>query len=306
MSARFRTATLCGASVLARWLVAAAGPPRCPRPIPCQHPARVATILDQIIAHKRTVEVPLLPPVDRAALRDLPPCRGFRAALTRADGRPINVIAECKKASPSKGVFAPTYDPVLTAFHYVHGGASCVSVLTDARWFQGSLNDLLAVRAAIQLPIIRKDFTVDQRQIAQTRLAGADAILLIAACLETGLMRDLRGFAGDLGLDVLVEVHDTDEAMRALAIGADLVGVNNRNLHDFTVSLDRTIELLSGLRGDGRVVVSESGIRQRDDTRRLEQHGVDAVLVGETLMLAPDPVAELHRLRGTLAHGRVN
>ncbi len=261
----------------------------------------MATILDQIIAHKRAVEVPLLPPLDRAALRDLPPCRGFRAALARNGAGPIRVIAECKKASPSKGVFAPDYDPVLTAFHYVHGGASCLSVLTDERWFQGHLDHLLAVRASVQLPIIRKDFTVDPRQIAQARLAGADAILLIAACLETGVMRDLLGFAKDLGLDVLVEVHDVDEAMRALAVGADLVGVNNRNLHDFTVSLDRTLELLSGLRGDGRVVVSESGIRNRDDCRMLEQAGVDAVLVGETLMLSPDPVAALHQLRGTIA-----
>lgn len=266
----------------------------------------MATILDQIIAHKRAVEVPLLPPVDRAALRDLPPCRGFRAALERRLTGPIRVIAECKKASPSKGVFAPDYDPVLTAFHYVHGGASCLSVLTDERWFQGTLDHLLAVRANVQLPIIRKDFTVDARQISQARLAGADAILLIAACLETGPLRDLHGFARDLGLDVLVEVHDVEEAVRALAVGADLIGVNNRNLHDFSVSLDRTLELLPGLLGDGRVVVSESGIRGRDDCRRLEQAGVDAVLVGETLMLAPDPVAALQALRGTLARGLVS
>ena len=263
----------------------------------------MATILDKIIAHKRAAEVPLLPPVDRAALRDLPPCRGFRAALARAGQGPIRVIAECKKASPSKGVFAPDYDPVRTAFHYVHGGASCLSVLTDGRFFQVTLEHLLAVRAAVQLPIIRKDFTIDQRQIAEARLAGADAILLIAACLETGLMRDLHGFARDLGLDVLVEVHDADEALRALSIGSTLVGVNNRNLHDFSVSLSRTIELLPGLLGDGRVVVSESGIRDRDDCRLLEQAGVDAVLVGETLMLSPDPVVALQRLRGTVARG---
>ena len=137
--------------------------PGCLASAAAEHAARVSTILDQIISHKRAVEVPLLPPIDRAALRDLPPCRGFRAALARNGSGPIRVIAECKKASPSKGVFAPNYDPVLTAFHYVHGGASCLSVLTDQRWFQGRLADLLAVRAAIQLPIIRKDFTVDPR-----------------------------------------------------------------------------------------------------------------------------------------------
>ena len=263
----------------------------------------MATILDEIIAHKRSAELPALPPVDRAALRDLPPCRGFRAALARAGAGPIRVIAECKKASPSKGVFAPDYDPVRTAFEYVHGGASCLSVLTDARFFQGSLADLLAVRAAVQLPIIRKDFTVDVRQIAEARLAGADAVLLIAACLEQGAMRDLHGFARDLGLDVLVEVHDADEAARAIAMGADLVGVNNRDLRDFSVSLARTVELLPGLLAAGRVVVSESGIATRADCRHLEDAGVDAVLVGETLMLAADPVAALHRLRGTVARG---
>ncbi len=264
----------------------------------------MSTILDQIVIHKRAVEVPRLPQVDRAALRDLPPCRGFRAALVRPRApKPdswIRVIAECKKASPSKGVFAPNYDPVLTAFHYVVGGASCLSVLTDEKWFQGSLNDLVRVRSQVQLPIIRKDFVVDVRQIAEARLVGADAVLLIAACLEPGLMRDLHGFARDLGLDVLVEVHDATEAMHAVQLGADLIGVNNRNLHDFSVTLDRTIELLPGLLAPGRVVVSESGIRNRADCRRLEDAGVDAVLVGETLMLSPDPEAALKQLRGKL------
>lgn len=264
----------------------------------------MATILDQIVAHKRAVEIPRLPPVDRSVFRDLPPCRGFRAALERprqGTGRAIRVIAECKKASPSKGVFAPGYDPVLTAFRYVVGGASCLSVLTDERWFQGSLADLVKVRAQVQIPIIRKDFVVDPRQIAEARLAGADAVLLIAACLETGLMRDLHGFARELGLDVLVEVHDASEAMHAVQLGADLIGVNNRNLHDFSVSLERTFELLPGLLAPGRVVVSESGIRDRGDCRRLEDAGVDAVLVGETLMLSGDPESALRGLRGTLA-----
>lgn len=261
------------------------------------------TILDEIIAHKRATEVPRLPPVDRAALRDLPPCRGFRAALARERGGRIRVIAECKKASPSRGVFAPDYDPVLTAFAYVHGGAACLSVLTDERWFHGRLADLVAVRAQVALPLLRKDFTVDARQIAEARLGGADAVLLIAACLAQGELRDLHGFARELGLDVLVEVHDADEAMRALAIGADLIGVNNRDLRDFSVSLERTFELLPGLLGGGRVVVSESGIIERAQCRRLEEAGVDAVLVGETLMRAGDPAAALQRLRGAVAGG---
>jgi indole-3-glycerol phosphate synthase len=256
-------------------------------------------ILDEIVAHKRT-QLQRLPAVDRAALRDLPACRGFRAALSRPKGDTVHVIAECKKGSPSKGIFSHDYDPVVIAFQYVLGGAHCLSVLTDEKFFFGSLDDLMRVRANVTIPIIRKDFIVDERQIAQARLAGADAILLIVACLEDGQLRDLQGFARELGLDVLVEVHDADEAVRAVKAGADLVGVNNRDLRDFSVSLETTFELLPGLMGDGRVVVSESGIATRDDCRRLEAAGVDAVLVGEALMKAKTPDAEIKKLRGKL------
>lgn len=262
----------------------------------------MATILDQIVAHKRT-EIVRLPPVDRAALAGLPACRGFRAALRRDKGDTadtVHVIAECKKGSPSKGVLVADYDPVLIAYHYVVGGAHACSVLTDERFFLGHLDHLKAVRAAVPVPCIRKDFIIDERQIAEARLAGADAILLIVACLEDGRLRDLQGFARDCGLDVLVEVHDEDEALRALTQGADLVGVNNRNLHDFSISLDTTFALLPGLKGDGRVVVSESGIATRADCRRLEEAGCDAVLVGESLVTAADPVAALKKLRGKL------
>jgi indole-3-glycerol phosphate synthase len=257
-------------------------------------------ILDEIVAHKRRVELPRLPPLDRGALRGLPPCRGFRAALQRPAGDTIHVIAECKKGSPSKGIFVKDYDPVVIAYQYLLGGAHCCSVLTDETYFFGHLDHLRKVHEAVALPTIRKDFIVDQRQIAEARLAGADAILLIVACLEDGLMRDLHGFAKELGLDVLVEVHDADEALRALALGADLVGVNNRNLKDFSLSLDTTFGLLPGLLGGGRVVVSESGIFTREHCRSLEQAGVDAVLVGEALVTAADPVAALKRLRGRL------
>jgi indole-3-glycerol phosphate synthase len=257
-------------------------------------------ILDRIIARKKT-ELERLPPVDRAALRSLPPCRGFRAALKRPADDTIHVIAECKKGSPSKGVFVPDYDPVLMAYQYQVGGAHCCSVLTDETFFFGHLDHLRRVHQEVTLPAIRKDFIIDDRQIAEARLAGADAILLIAACLEDGRLRDLQGFAWELGLDVLVEVHDADEAVRALALGANLVGVNNRNLKDFSVSLDTTTSLLPALLGGGRVVVSESGITTRDDCRRLEQAGVDAVLVGEALMTARDPAAALKKLRGKLA-----
>jgi len=259
-----------------------------------------ADILDRIVATKRG-EIARLPPVDRAALRDLPACRGFRAALKRPPRDAIHVIAECKKGSPSKGIFLPDYDPVVIAFNYVVGGAHCLSVLTDREYFHGALADLERVRAQVTIPCIRKDFIIDERQIAEARLAGADAVLLIVACLEQGRLRDLQGFARELGLDVLVEVHDADEAVRALQADADLVGVNNRNLKDFSISLDTTYELLPALLGEKRVVVSESGIATREHCLALERAGVDAVLVGESLMTAKDPATALKRLRGALA-----
>ncbi len=256
-------------------------------------------ILEKIVAHKRT-EIVHLPLVDRGVLRDLPVCRGFRAALKRPANDTIHVIAECKKGSPSKGVFVKDYDPVVIAFQYLYGGASCCSVLTDERFFFGHLDHLKRVHADVAIPTIRKDFIIDARQIAEARLAGADAILLIVACLEDGELRDLQGFAKEIGLDVLVEVHDADEALRALKVGTDLVGVNNRNLKDFSVSLQNTYDLLPALIDGQRVVVSESGIHTRADCQALEAAGVDAVLVGEALMTAPDPSAALRKLRGKL------
>jgi indole-3-glycerol phosphate synthase len=262
----------------------------------------VATILDQIIDHKRT-EIVRLPKVDRTALAELPPTRGFRAALKRPAGTPIRVIAECKKGSPSRGIFVQDYDPVLTAYKYQLGGASCLSVLTDEKFFFGHGDHLVAVHAQVSLPAIRKDFIIDDRQIAQARAWGADAVLLIAACLSDGQLQDLQGLAWDLGLDVLVEVHDAEEANRALAAGADLIGVNNRNLKDFSISLETTFDLLPALLGGGRVVVSESGIFHREQCHRLEEAGIDAVLVGESLITSPDPSAALAKLRGTLVRG---
>ncbi len=258
-------------------------------------------ILDEIVAGKRRDELPRLAPVDRRVLEGLPPCRGFAAALQRPAGAAIRVIAESKKASPSKGVIRSDYDPVLNAYNYLLGGASCMSVLTDERWFGGTLDDLVAVRAAVDLPLLRKDFILDERQVAQARVAGADCILLIVACLEDGQLRDLDGFARDCGLDVLVEVHDADEAARAVALGFELIGVNNRDLNDFSVDLATTFTLAPALRASAQVVVSESGITDRADCRRLEEAGIDAVLVGETLMRAGDPATALKRLRGALA-----
>ncbi len=260
-------------------------------------------ILDEIVAHKKAAELPSLPPVDRHALAELPPCLGFRAALAREAGTPIRVIAESKKGSPSKGIFKPNeaYDPVLNGFQYVAGGAQCMSVLTDERFFFGHLDHLIAVREQVQIPLIRKDFIIDERQIAQARLTGADAVLLIVACLEDGQLRDLQGFATEIGLDVLVEVHDATEAARALQQNCSLVGVNNRNLNTFDVDVQTTFDLLPALLGEGRVVVSESGISERQQCRRLEEAGVDAILVGETFMKASDPATAIHLLRGTVA-----
>lgn len=260
----------------------------------------MSDILARIIDHKRTLVVPRLPPVDRAAMRDLPVTRGFRAALRRPADDTIHVIAECKKGSPSKGIFVENYDPVLTAYHYQLGGAHALSVLTDEPHFFGHLDHLKRVHNEVSLPAIRKDFIIDERQIAEARLAGADAILLIVACLSRSQLTDLQGFAWDVGLDVLVEVHDEGEAADAIRAEANLVGVNNRNLKDFSISLQTTYDLLPGLLGSNRVVVSESGISSRADCQRLEEAGVDAVLVGEALITDVDPAARLAALRGKL------
>ena len=257
-------------------------------------------ILDEIVDHKQRQELPQLPAVDRGALLELPPCRGFRAALQRPVDDRIHVIAESKKGSPSKGVFREDYDPVLNAMNYVLGGAHCMSVLTDERFFFGHLDHLRLVREAVELPLIRKDFIIDERQIAEARLFGADAILLIVACLESSQLQDLQGFAKEIGLDVLVEVHDADEAAVALAAEADLLGVNNRNLKTFETSFQTTFDLLPALLGGDRVVVSESGISNREECRRLEEAGVDAILVGETLMRANDPASAIKLLRGDI------
>lgn len=257
-------------------------------------------ILDEIIAWKQQRELPTLPPLDRAALADLAPCRGFAAALRRVEDEAVHVIAESKKGSPSKGVFCDDYDPVLNAMTYVMGGAHCLSILTDEHFFYGHCDHLQAVREVVDLPIIRKDFIIDERQIAEARLIGADAILLIAACLEPGQLQDLQGFACETGLDVLVEVHNAEEAQMALQAEAQLVGVNNRNLKTFEVDLETTFALLPALLGGDRIVVSESGISSREECQRLEAAGVDAVLVGETLMRADDAASAIKRLRGAL------
>jgi indole-3-glycerol phosphate synthase len=219
--------------------------------------------------------------------------RSFRSAIS---GRPA-IIAEVKKASPSRGLLTPSFDPAALAAAYAEGGAAALSVLTDREYFQGSLDDLGAARRATQLPVLRKDFILDETQIAEAFAAGADAILLIAAILDAPALRRLREFAGTLALDVLVEAHDEAELDRAIESGATILGVNNRDLHTFDVSLETSLRLARRMPA-GVVAVSESGIRTRADVQRLLDAGYSAFLVGEHLMKSPDPAAALRELLG--------
>ncbi|MEP7184031.1 MAG: indole-3-glycerol phosphate synthase TrpC [Betaproteobacteria bacterium] len=252
----------------------------------------LATKVDEVAAAKR-----VRPPAEvEAAARALGGVRDFVGALrTRiAAGRPA-VIAEIKKASPSKGVLRPIFDPPAIAARYEAGGAACLSVLTDRPYFQGAPEYLTAARAACALPALRKDFIVDEYQVAQARAWGADAILLIVAALSDARLVALEACAESFGLAVLVEVHDAAELDRALALRTPLVGINNRNLRTFGVALETTLGLLPRIPSD-RLVVTESGILTPADVARMRGHGVHAFLVGEALMRAADPGAALAKL----------
>jgi indole-3-glycerol phosphate synthase len=222
--------------------------------------------------------------------------RGFEAGLRRAiEAGRAGVIAEVKKASPSKGVLRADFQPAAIAESYAKGGASCLSVLTDVQFFQGSTDYLKQARAACELPVIRKDFLVDLYQVYEARAMGADAILLIVAALDHGLMAELEACAQELGMDVLVEVHDADELNAALRLKTRLLGINNRNLRTFEVTLDTTLGLLPTIPAE-RLVVTESGILAPADVKRMRDANVHAFLVGEAFMRAPDPGTELRRL----------
>jgi indole-3-glycerol phosphate synthase len=240
--------------------------------------------LAQLAAHRSDLE-------RRAANR--PAARDFRAALL---ANPPAVIAEIKKASPSKGVLSATFDPPAIAQMYASGGAACLSVLTDRDYFQGSFEHLEAARAAVTLPVIRKDFTVDELHVIEAAAHEADAILLIAAILTEAEMRRFRELANSLQMAALVEVHDARELDAAIASGADIIGVNNRNLHTFEVHLETSIELAAKIPA-GAVTVAESGIHSQADVARLRAAGFDAFLVGEHLMKSADPTAALRALR---------
>ncbi|MFZ5826425.1 MAG: indole-3-glycerol phosphate synthase TrpC [Bacillota bacterium] len=264
-------------------------------------------ILDQILATKvdevaaaRSAR-PLAAVIE--ASRTAPAPRGFYRAVHDPAG--MQVIAEVKKASPSKGIIRADFDPVAIARAYAGAGAACLSVLTDERWFQGSLRYLEAIRAAVDLPLLRKDFIIDEYQVYEARAAGADAILLIVAAFHGDSadgrtpddMNRLAALAAELGMDVLTEVHTAEELSVALQSDARLIGVNNRDLKSFHTSLDVTFALAPQIPAD-RLLVSESGIGSHDDLLRLEQAGAKAVLVGESLMRQPDVAQALRRLLG--------
>ena len=254
-------------------------------------------ILDDILAHKRDEVAHRRQTVPASALRDQPlyheARRGFRAALDRAQAPAV--IAELKRASPSRGIIRADYEPVAHARSYAAAGATCCSVLTDERFFQGSLDHLRAARAAVALPCLRKDFLVDPYQVDEARAAGADAVLVIAAAGMRPLGEELLAAAETAGLDVLVEVHDERELEWANAVGARLIGINNRDLTTFVTSL-ATTERLAPLAHAGALVVAESGIRTPADVARMRAAGARALLVGEALMDRPDPGAALEEL----------
>lgn len=261
-----------------------------------------ATILDKIIArkHEEVAEAQQQVSADelRAKAETLPPCRGFIQALKNkvANGDSA-VIAEIKKASPSKGLIRADFDPVAIAESYEKHGAACLSVLTDRDYFQGATEYLVAARAAVQLPVIRKDFIVDNYQLLEARAMGADCVLLIVAAFaeDDQTFETLYQQASDLGLDILIEVHNAEELKRALALKPGCVGINNRNLKTFETSLDNTFNLLDKI-PDDCLVITESGIHTREHVLSMREHDVNAFLVGEAFMRSEEPGEALAEL----------
>ena len=256
-----------------------------------------ATYLDRILERHRETAAADTRPIDQLIeqARAMPPTRGFRGAL--AGRSSLGVIAEIKRRSPSKGDLNADLDPAEMARSYERGGAACLSVLTDVEHFGGSVADLQAARTACSLPVIRKDFTVGERDVLDARIMGADCVLLIAAALDRSELVGFHALAVDLGLDVLVEIHDERELEHALAADATLIGVNQRDLVTFQVDHERAVRM-AGVIPDHAVKVAESGVRGADDARSLRAAGYDAVLVGETLVTSGDPAATIADLIG--------
>jgi indole-3-glycerol phosphate synthase len=254
-----------------------------------------ATYLDKILDHHRAVAAADTRPIEQLLdqVRAMPVTRGFRTALAgRAD---LGVIAEIKRRSPSKGDLHANLDPAAMAMAYERGGAACLSVLTDADHFGGSIADLRTARATCSMPVLRKDFTVSERDVLDARIMGADCVLLIAAALGRSELTEFHALAVEIGLDVLVEIHDERELEHALAAQATLIGVNQRDLVTFQVDHERAVRM-AGVIPDHAVKVAESGVRGADDARSLRAAGYDAVLVGETLVTSGDPASAIAAL----------
>jgi indole-3-glycerol phosphate synthase len=257
----------------------------------------MSTILDKIVAVKRREVTALLPRAEElraraAARKDI---RNITGTLATREG--IALIAEVKKASPSAGVICPDFDPVRVASAYEQAGASAISVLTDREFFQGDISYLEIIRTTVNLPLLRKDFIIEELQIHEAAAYGADAVLLIAAILDDKQLREFRAVAEYLHMAALVEVHDEAELDRALAAGAHLIGINNRNLATFAVSLATTEKLATRIPND-RLIVAESGIHTRADVERIARAGAKAILVGESLMRSGDITAKVKELLG--------
>ncbi len=256
-------------------------------------------ILQQICEHKRTEIGAARRAVPEAALRrqieSAPAVRDFVGALRNK--HPMGLIAEVKKASPSAGLIRDDFDPVAIAQTYAAHGAACVSVLTDTRYFQGSLDDLRQIRAAIELPVLRKDFILDRYQLLESRAAGADCVLLIAECLDDAELADLYGCATELGMSALVEIYEPENLDRVLQLDPPMLGVNNRNLKTMTTDLGHCINLRSRV-PEEVLMVGESGVHSHADVERLQNAGIHAILVGETLMRADDIGAKVDELLG--------
>ena len=261
------------------------------------------SVLSEILATKRTEvahkreKFPLHKMQEE--LIDAPPVRDFKAAVCQARAeQDMALIAEVKKASPSKGVLRENFDPYEIAQTYAQAGATCLSVLTDEPYFQGRLEYLRNIRQQVEVPLLRKDFIIDPWQIMESRMAGADALLLIVAALPCEDLRHLLALTRQYGMSALVEAHDVEEMREAVEAGADFIGINNRDLHTFRTTIAVTLDILTAPRPAGITIVSESGIFTRADVETLARAGVDAVLVGEALMRETDIAAKVHELLG--------